>query len=530
MKRFLIFLYLNIQEFIFRTLAKNTAVHKTLFFSGFEPYRWILGKWRAWFVFEQAAQKVPAYRAFLKKHKGLTKLDTTLPLREAFEQIPSMDKDSYIKKWTIPERSLGGSLPTKGVVVDESSGSSGKPTSWVRGPLERKAVRSLLQLGFQATTQRTNKPVFILNAFSLGAWATGMNVSASLTDITIIKSTGPDHEKIAQTIREFGPDYSYVVLSYPPFLKTLCDNEDIDWKNYSIIAGFGGEGISENMRQHLLQYYEGVYGSYGASDLEINMAIETDFTIALRQEIAANQALADELTKTSEYGVLPMVFQYNPYEYYLESNSKGDLLATVTRKQNINPRIRYNIHDRGHVIRFKEIKPVLEKHGLAHFVKKQRTNMPVLFHYGRSDLSVDYNGAVVAPDTLRDVIYADAALSEIVENHRLISYEDEHANKQLHIALQLRNGATLTAAESKKLQNQIFQQLFALNKDFLNACRTSSKTVWPSMAFYNYRKGPFVTDGKKLKNEYVQHCDKEQAGQLGMKLTYILPGELIKKD
>lgn len=30
--------------------------------------------------------------------------------------------------------------------------------------------------------------MFVLNAFSLGAWATGVNVSTSLADVCIIKS------------------------------------------------------------------------------------------------------------------------------------------------------------------------------------------------------------------------------------------------------------------------------------------------------------------------------------------------------
>lgn len=527
MKRIATFTFIYIQEFFLRLLIRSRSVHKVLFISGFEPYRWHVGRWRAWQTFEFAARRVPAYRAFLRQHRAKSELDGGIPLDQAFQKIPPMDKDSYIKKWSIPERCIDGKLPTHGVVVDESSGSSGTPTSWVRGPYERQTVRSLLQIGFQATARHADKPIFILNAFSLGAWATGMNVSASLTDITIIKSIGPDKEKIIQTIKEFGNNYTYVILSYPPFLKSVADDTRIDWKKHSIIAGFGGEGMSENMRDYLLKTFRGVYGSYGASDLEINIAIETDFTVALRRAIYQNEALAAEVSKYSEYGVLPMIFQYNPYDYLIETNESGELLITVTRKQNINPRIRYNIHDRGHVIRLKELSPLLEKHGLGEIVQQQRTDLPVLFHYGRSDLSVDYNGAVVAPDTVRDIIYADPALLEITENHRLISFEDEKSNKQLHIALQLREGASLTASEAKKLQKQIFSSLLKLNKDFLNACKTTDSTIWPSMAFYSYHKGPFKEDGRKLKNEYVWHLTAGQAAGAEMKLGYQLPPELI---
>ncbi len=527
MKKRLIFMFLAIQEFILRNVIRNQSVHKTLFFSGFEPYRWSVGRLRAWYTFEYAAKKVPAYKAFLHKHHSDTTLDTSLPFDEAYQKIPVMDKENYIKKWSISERSLGGKLPSRGVVVDESSGSSGTPTSWVRGPFERQAVRTLLQIGFQSTAHNADKPLFILNAFSLGAWATGMNVSSSLTDMTIIKSTGPDKEKIIQTMLEFGPGYSYVVLSYPPFLKDVIDDTRIDWQSYQVIAGFGGEGMSENMRAYLLQKFRGVYGSYGASDLEINVAIETDFTIELRRAIASNDELASELTCYGEYGVLPMVFQYNPYDYLIETNQHGELVVTITRKQNINPRIRYNIHDRGHVMRLKQLLPILKKYDLQDIVSQQKTDLPILFHYGRSDLSVDYNGAVVAPDTVRDIVYADPGLLEITHNHRLISFEDENANKQLHIALQLQQYASLTKSEQKMLQRKIFAELLRLNKDFLHACQTAAKETLPTMMFYPYKKGPFVDDGKKLKNEYVWHLNAEQAKDAHLNLSNTLPEELL---
>src|SRR5699024_8137317 len=132
----------------------------------------------------------------------------------------------------------------------ESSGSSGTPTSWVRGPRERQATRQILQLGYSNTASGLANPPFVLNAFSLGAWATGMNVTTSLTDVSMIKSIGPDRNKIIQTMREFGPRYTYVILSYPPFLKSLFDDTSINWADYDIVAAFGGEGISESMRDH----------------------------------------------------------------------------------------------------------------------------------------------------------------------------------------------------------------------------------------------------------------------------------------
>ena len=253
MKRFIIFTLLFIQDRFLKLVTRSQAAHKVLFAPGFERYRWTVGKLRAWQTFEFAAKRVPAYQEFLKKHHASPVLPEFEGLKPSFKSIPEIDKGNYIKKWSILERCIDGVLPTHGVVVDESSGSTGTPTSWVRGPYERRAVRSLLQIGFQGTARQAQKPIFILNAFSLGAWATGMNVSALLTDVSIIKSIGPDKEKIIATMQEFGPHYTYVILSYPPFLKDLVDDQRIQWNKYNVIAGFGGEGMSENMRTYLLK-------------------------------------------------------------------------------------------------------------------------------------------------------------------------------------------------------------------------------------------------------------------------------------
>ncbi|MDP9393560.1 MAG: hypothetical protein M3Q27_04530 [Actinomycetota bacterium] len=62
-----------------------------------------------------------------------------------------------------------------------------------------------MRLTLQATFRNYvgDRPVFVLNAFSLGAWATGLNVSTSLADVCTIKSTGPDITKILETMESF---------------------------------------------------------------------------------------------------------------------------------------------------------------------------------------------------------------------------------------------------------------------------------------------------------------------------------------
>jgi phenylacetate-CoA ligase len=490
-----------------RLLMPRTSTHKLLLIPGIEPLRWWLGRMRAWRTFERSARRVPAYRQFLARQNAPRKLNTDKTIKDAFSEVPEMDKDSYIKQWSIPERCVDGKLPRRGVIVDESSGSSGTPTSWVRGSDERQLTRQLLQLGYENATGSLARRPFVLNAFSLGAWATGMNVTSSLSDTTMVKSIGPDPTKIINTIQEFGPEYTYVITSYPPFLKALFDDDRLDWSQYDIIAAFGGEGISESMRDHILKTARSVLGSYGASDLEINVSLETDFTVALRRALEKHPELAEEISRKSEYGMLPMIFQFNPFNYLIETNDAGEILVTIAREENINPRIRYNIHDRGHVVRMSELKRTLRRLGLTRILPKPQLDLPLLFHYGRSDMSIDYNGATVSPDTLRDAIQMDPELIRTVLNHRLISFEDERGDRQLHIALQLNESESLSDTDQEQYSQEIMAALRSLNGDFNNAVKTSDSAMLPTLWFYNFRTGPFSDDGQKLKNEYVAHLD-----------------------
>src|SRR3954451_19021787 len=165
MRRPLTFALVTAVDAVVRPLTVSVHTHRLLLGPGIEPLRWRLGRLRAWHPFELAARRVPAYRAFLKERHVPRRLKIDGSLAESFARLPEMDKESYIKGWSIPERSMGGRLPRRGVVVDESSGSSGAPTSWVRGRQERSAPRQLLQVGFARTAGTLRKQPFVLNAF-----------------------------------------------------------------------------------------------------------------------------------------------------------------------------------------------------------------------------------------------------------------------------------------------------------------------------------------------------------------------------
>lgn len=502
MIKFFIFRLVDLVNLVGHVLVRSEHAYALLYFNGFDNLRQRMGIYRAWRNFEHAYKTVEAYRKFININGGFPRINLNSQLLPDLSVIPETDKENYVKKYSNEQRVVGGVLPQKGVMIDESSGSSGHPTSWVRGSFERVMTKRMIQLGFHKSQQEER--AFVINAFALGAWATGLNVSISLSDITILKSTGPDIDKIIHTLEEFGPKYDYIVMGYPPFLKTLADDKRIDWEKYSVSCAYGGEGISESLRDYLLKKFKRVIGSYGASDLEINMAAENDFTIALRRLILTNAKVRDRLIK-KEYGVTPMIFQYNPLVYYIETNNIGEMVVTLTRPYNIAPKIRYNIHDRGTVMPYKRIRQILESLGVwEDFKKTNPLHLPLLFFYGRSDMSVDYYGANVTPDGVREVLYKNQKLSKHMNTFKLLSVEDSNHNKNMIIQIELTEGSDTKMIDKASIEEQVFPELANINRDFYNAYyNTASKDNLPKIELHQYKKGPFENSGKKLKNEYV---------------------------
>ena len=492
------------------TIDVGPSVHKFFLTPQIGNFRVFWGKVRAIRVYRQAIKRVPAYKDYMskqKKYKGPRITVSTATLGD----IPEIDKTSYVKEYYLTEKLTDGILPKSGVMLDESSGSSGKPTSWARGVKERRITRRLIQVAFKHMFEDRN--IIVINTFAMGAWSTGFNTSLSLLEISRVKSTGPDLTKAIDTMLEMGTQFEYVITGYPPFLKQIADDPRIDLKKYKISVIYGGEGISEPMRKSLLEVFGEVVGSYGASDLEINIAHETDFTIALRQALIEDESLRAALLKQNR-GIIPMIFQYNPYDYLFETNEKGELLVSICRLENLSPRIRYNIHDLGHPEDFYLFKKKLKSLGREDLLKLVELDFGVLFYYGRSDLSVDYYGGVVGPEEIRQIINANKDYKEKVANFRLISYEDKSHQKHLLFALELAKDMHIDADEKQKLLDVIINQLFVLNLDFKAGYDMANHK--PEIRIYKPAEGIFDPAHQKVKNDYVWNIDYDRAKTEGI--------------
>ncbi len=499
MREYLILGYAWFLEFCRKPLMLSDGTIKLIFIPGFNRIRCFNAKARAYDEFIKARRSVPGYRAFLKsKNFSKPSFSGIVP---NIEEIPITDKENYVKLYSMDERCVHGKVPTTGVIIDESSGSSGTATNWARGKKERARNSKFIKFGLH--NLMGSEPVFIINAFALGAWATGINITMSCEKFSMLKSLGPDKIKIENTLKKFGTAHKYIILGYPPFLKLLVDNSEIDWKAYNVSFIFGGESMSEGMRDYLLaKGIRKVYSSFGASDLELNISSENDFTISLRRLLRSNAPLRERILKYT--GALPMLFQYNPSDFLIESTDIGELIITICRPDYISPKVRYNIHDRGHVLQMKELYAILkELHISETELIKPLTDLPILLHYGRADMTVSFFGSNISPTDVQEALYNLPNLVNNVNSFCLNTVEDKDGNKQFAVSFELQQNKSPACIDLKKTQAEFFEQLTKTNQDFREAKRMTTRADQTVIYIHDFGQGPFANSDIRIKSKYI---------------------------
>ena len=510
----------------FRVLGLRYAWLKALF--TYVPPRLLrfLGRLRAERAAFRAIRRVPAYRQLL--HGQGIDASEAWPLG-LLHILPETDKRSYIDPYSLEDRCVDGHFPFVGTTIDESSGSTGQPYDWIRGQRERSIAHR--NIGFFARYIFGDAPLVTINAFSMGAWAAGINTTQGMNRRGVVKSTGPDMEKVFSTLRLLGPGYRYAICGYPPFLKRLLDVGDADgfpWDRYELHGLVGGEGMAEGLRDYLLQRFVSVYSGYGATDLEVGMAAESPMTVAVRRVARADADLRVALF--GDRSRLPMVFQYNPLIHWLEVNEDAEIVATVSRLDPLAPRIRYNVHDEGGLASFGRMESILDARGYTlgslgrHPTAQgprgplpwtEPVRLPFLWIFGRRDATISLMGANVYPEDVESTIYGEPAVAAAVRSFQLSVLQDESETPRPGVLLELNEGVTADDAWRDERAEHIRDGVAALSRDYRTSLTEYPEAMLPLVRTYAQGTGPFAADAGRIKQRRIAvggHTRRDEAG------------------
>jgi phenylacetate-CoA ligase len=498
----------------FKTVGLRYGWLKALFIATPAPLLRGIGRLRAERAAWRATRRVPAYGRFLES-RGIS-VERLFPLG-ILGRLPETDKMSYVDRYGMLERCIRGDLPYPGTTIDESSGSTGTPYNWIRGRREREVAHR--NIGFFARYAFGTKPLVTINAFSMGAWAAGFNMSLGMMRHGIVKSVGPDLDKILSTLTYLGPRYRFLISGYPPFVKHLLDEGErrgFPWAEYELHALVGGEGMTEELRDVLLTRFVSVYSGYGATDIEIGMAGESPVSIAVRRLARARPDVRGALFGTDSR--LPMVFQYNPLIHYLEVNPDGEVICTVSRLDLLSPRIRYNVHDSGGIVDFATVRRVLkdagydidrldeapEVHGPRGRLPWARPiPLPFLWIHGRRDATISVMGSNIYPEDIESVLYRDPLVAPRMHSFMLSVVDDETGTPRPSVALELGDLADVDDGWRAAAAERLRDGLSALNIDYRASVGEFPEAMLPIVSTHALGSGPFAGDAARIKQRRI---------------------------
>jgi phenylacetate-coenzyme A ligase PaaK-like adenylate-forming protein len=445
-----------------------------------------------------AKKRVPAYGQFLRDNGHTFRL-------LSLSAFPETTKENYVKRYDFAARCRHGRVPVVGTLVDESAGSSGTAFNWLRSSQELRDVHLNTSnwIRFTFPTER----LLAINAFSMGAWATGTNMGIALSRTCMVKSTGPDITKIVDTIETFGDGFDYLITAYPPFLKHIVDALDargLDWTGVRVYGLVGGEGMTEALRDHLERRLVKVRSGYGASDIQVGIAGETDLSVWVRKLLVDRADVRAALLGGGDR--VPMVFQYNPLENYIEINTRGETVVTVNNLSVLSPKLRYNVGDEGATLTRAEVLHRLSELGII----GSDTSLPAgwaspfFFLYGRRDSTISYMGANIYPTDVEYGLYRDAALAAAIESFCLELEESPELEARPVVHVQVREGAQVERdAMAEALHLSLVDYLAATSRDFAESLREDPSSADIRLVLHEHGTGPFAGMPAKIKNTYV---------------------------
>lgn len=437
---------------MFRRLFNNARHFVIGLFAAHAP-AWLIegaGKLHASLIYMRAVRSCPAYRQKVKEHLGCVPFIIST---KNFHKLPIVDKQTYLRT-TEFDRLVAGKI-SSAYSIQRSSGYSGVPTYWLKTPNEARKSNSSFRLVWDQYLNPNDEKALVIVGFSMGSWVSGTDVLRLCYDLAIGSrrklttiSPGEDVEESLEIIRFFGKYFErLIIFGNPIYAKSLVDEgDDIDWKSLNVVLVTGGETTTEAWRSYMadrlgislenIPYH--IINAYGASDFGATTATETPLAMRIKQLAALDPKMARAIFGRDAN--LPNLFQYHPLVHHFEQHEEGFL---VTYWSQI-PLIRYNVHDRGRVIYFNEMKKILAEYGyninrLFGGQEKQPFRLPFIYVDTRSDGTVSIGGANVFPGNIETALIEHAKLRTNVEHFYISVAEDKNLNPRLVIQLMIRD-------------------------------------------------------------------------------------------
>lgn len=477
-----------------------------------------IGQKTALSVFEETAKTIPAYQEFLKLQK-INPENVKTP--EDFYNLPVMDKYNYIQVYGFNEvnnAKAGKNLYSYSL----SSGTVDEPTLWPRNYQSDDFLQYAVGNYIRQYWQVDKKSTLFINALALGPWNAGFTMYLALRPLTqkynlTLANCGADIESIVYSVVKLSKHYDQtIILSYTTFCRTILDRLEkagINFEKNNIKLFVGGEGHTAEWRQYINKLLTNdpeditaIIDTYGISEVGV-IGLSTAMTNLIRDLAFKNKKLREDLFGKSD--CVPNMFQYNTAQVFLE-DLNGEILLT---SKSTTPLVRYNLHDRGGVIKFREMEEVLKKHGYDYkkLLKKKGLSEEIIWQqsfvycFGRRNDTVIIAGANIYPEQVAPALFNDRIKD--IHSFKLITDFDKEQHQLFYVLLELKSGISYNkkqmAKMKKKYHSLILKRLLKVNNDYAESLRADSKYADFIIEIFENGKGLFAEDKVRTKPRLV---------------------------
>ena len=347
-------------------------------------------------LFHSAAERVPAYKDFLKKHKIRHEKIRTF---KDFQLVPPVSKKNYLRQYPLEKLCWDGTLK-KPLVFTSTSGSTGEPFYFPRGERLDWEYSILAEMFLGNSSYKSKGPKLVIVGLGMGAWIGGLITYKAFEigslrrkhEVSII-TPGINKFEILHALKKLSPHYAETILiGYPPFVKDMLDeavDEGIDLKKLNMRLLSAAEAYTEKFRDYIIKkasvknIYLDVLNIYGTADIGA-MAWETPTSILIRRLAVKDEKIFNEIF--SPIQKTPTLAQYNPLFITFES-VENEILLTGN---NTIPLVRYAVGDHGGAFSYSDAVSKLSKHEieLKKEAKKNRIShaiyeLPFVYVYER---------------------------------------------------------------------------------------------------------------------------------------------------
>ncbi|MFH1053071.1 MAG: hypothetical protein V1740_01510 [Candidatus Woesearchaeota archaeon] len=467
-----------------------------------------IGKRKAMIIFKKACKEIPFYNKFLKKNK--CNPDSIKKFNDFLEKVPITSKFNYIKK-AKKMKDLCYNRDISNIdILFESSGHSGKPTIWPRSREEEKEEKVFTTVGLDLLFETYRYNTLFINTFALGSWITGVEIARIADGHSTLINPGPDIDDTIDSLKKFKDTFDqFIIAGYPPFVKNLLEEgkrRKIQWKKYKISLILGGEPMPEEMRDYLydligkkIEYKNKrgyIYSGFGASDVGIAGINEEYESVLIRRLARSNKGLKKDIF--GDIDGIPLLFQYDPAQYYLQTNEENEILFTIVDINAAMPLIKYNLQDIGGIVAYKEMKNILIKNKID---LKLRVPFPFVFIRGRSDGTVNFYGSLIFPTKVEAILLENKHLRDKTTGnfHLRIEYDKKH-NSYLFIDIQLKEKVNIPKNKynlfSTAIRKGLFDRIPDLRPKEEYFKKVYGKKDYIIVSFYPFDKFPYQSNIK----------------------------------